>query len=256
MPRAGIGHRALEAAAHDVVRLLHVPLVETDPAAEHREAVLLARHADVLGVAGGVLRSEIEPRAVVVDRRELRHKRAGLLRADLPADVPRAGVVRDAALRRAEHEPVVAAVAAEDGRHEQARELRLLQRPAGRGLHGDPPAHVRAAALRRAGNEHHAFLEPAVDEPRRALRALLERARLRIVRRHDHAFHEVVRAREFQAEQRRGTPRRSELRAVRRHEARHRALRLLVERRRERRARHLDRTNRPRRNRRGAQPDC
>ena len=256
MPRAGIGHRALEAAAHDVVRLLHVPLVEADPAAEHREAVLLARHADVLGVAGGVLRSEIEPRAVVVDRRELRHKRAGLLRADLPADVPRAGVVRDAALRRAEHEPVVAAVAAEDGRHEQARELRLLQRPAGRGLHGDPPAHVRAAALRRTGHEHRALLETAVDEPRRALRALLERARLRVVRRHHHALREVVRARELEPKQRRGAVRRRKLRAVRRHETRHRALRLLVERRRERRARHLDRTSRPRRKRRGGHPNC
>ena len=256
MPRARIGHRALEAAAHDVVRLLHVPLVETDPAAEHREAVLLARHADVLGVAGGVLRREVESRAVVVDRRELRHERAGLLRAGIPADGPRAGVVRDAALRRAEHEPVVAAVAAEDGRHEEARVFRLLHRPAGRGLHGDAPAHVRAAALRRAGHEEDAFLEPAVDEPRRVLRAFLERARLRVVRRHDHALREVVRARELQAEDRRGDARRRELRAVRRHETRHRALRLLVERRRERRARHLDRTCRPRRNRRSGHPDC
>ena len=50
--------------------------------------------------------------------------------------------------------------------------------------------------------------------------------------------------------------RRREIRAMRRHETRHRALRLLVERRRERRTRHLDRTRRPRRKRRGGQPDC
>ena len=246
VPRAGITRRPLEAPRHEVVRLHDVARVEADAAARHEETRLGALAAEVLAVSRAVLRREVEARAVVVDRRELRGERAGLLRVGPPADALRAGVVRDAALRRAVDETVVAGVRTEDGRDEDVRVGRLFERPPVRHLHGDAPADGSVDAAHRADDGLDALLpETAVDEPH-AIRRRLDAARRRIGRADLDALRDVVRARRLQVEERHPVRRWREVRAVRRDEARNRALRVLRKLNRQRAALHDRRRRRAR----------